>query len=115
MFTTRWLQVLFKVDQVVGGVHLEVGGEGAWLHPLLAASNIAVDLLEKKHDGNGNTNGNSDGNGNDGHKDALEHLPLLEGHQGLGELEQQILWVGGALRRRPTLPAPFAFHPLRRR
>ena len=29
----------------------------------------------------------------------MKHLPLFEGHQGLGELEQQILGVGGALRR----------------
>ena len=41
----------------------------------------------------------TDGNGgrNNGQKDALENLPLFEGHEGLGQLEQEILRVGGAL------------------
>ena len=35
--------------QVVGS-HLEVGGEGVWPHNLLAARNVALNLLKKKDD-----------------------------------------------------------------
>ena len=98
----------WSIHQVVagGGAHLEVGGESARLHPLLAASNVAVNLLRNKQD-----DGDGHSGGNDCHKNALENLPLFEGHQGLGELEEQILGVGGALRCRrsgTSIPATFA-------
>ena len=51
-FSAVLLEVFLKknsrsVHQVIAGAHLEVGGQSARLHPLMAASYIAVNLLEK--------------------------------------------------------------------